>query len=202
VEVSKGLVEEALTIEFPDLRIFSVRIDVPSPENSDGLNAELSLAANRVHGADAVRAATGGVPAAYRAAMRQLGMDPALGPSTTVDSVIRTRLIDGGFKAKGLVADALVLVALELGVPLVAFAADKFESVPGIGQAARTEDGFAAGELVVTDGPDPVAKLFGDPPKSTAYEPGEALLLVCVGVSGVGDAVCSGSLERASTLIS
>ena len=202
MEVSKGLVEKALTIEFPDLRIFSIRIDVHSPEDSDGLSAELSLAANRVHGADAVRAATGGVPAAYRAGMRQLGMDPALGPSTTVDSVIRTRLVDGGFKAKGLVADALVLVAFELGVPLFAFAADKVQSVPGIGQAARTEEGFAAGELVITGGPDPVAKLFGDPPKSTAYEPGEALLLVCVGVSGVGDAVCSGALERASTLIS
>lgn len=190
-----------MACEFPDIRIISLATGVPVAESSSGLLEELALAANRVHGSDAVRAATRPVPAAYRAAMRQFGMDPNEGPLTALDAVMRRRLVEGGFRKQGTVADAMTIVSLELGVPLVAFAEDRVEGVPGISRVQRTADGWAEGELVIADAERPIARLFRDPPPEESATGSGRALLVAVGVVGVPPEVCEAALERANALI-
>jgi DNA/RNA-binding domain of Phe-tRNA-synthetase-like protein len=124
--------------------------------------------ADRWSGARAVTMRREPVPAAYRAFSRHVGLDPDV-DRTPVEAVVVERLMHGGLRPRGRVEDALLVGALETGVPLWALDADRVHGPLGIRPAAAGErlgegdlaSDVAAGRLVVADARGPVAVLLG-----------------------------------------
>jgi DNA/RNA-binding domain of Phe-tRNA-synthetase-like protein len=108
------------------------------------------------------------VPAAYRAFSRHVGLDPDV-DRPPVEAIVVERLMHGGFRTRGRVEDALLVGALETGVPLWALDADRLSGPLGVRPARdgeRLGEGelapdLAPGRLVVADARAPVAVLLG-----------------------------------------
>ena len=69
------------------------------------------------------------VTAAYRAFSRHVGLDPDV-DRTPLEAVVVERLMHGGLRPRGRVEDALLVGALETGVPLWALDADRLKGRP------------------------------------------------------------------------
>ena len=78
------------------------------------------------------------IPWAYRVFFRQIGLDPDR-TRTPVEQLALDRLHDGGFKSRGLPADALTIAIVETGVALRAFDADRLEGELCIRESAPGE---------------------------------------------------------------
>ena len=86
------------------------------------------------------------------------------------------RLRHGGFKSRGLLADALLLAVIETGVPVWALDDARVDGPLGVRPAAAGErlgrgelaNDVVPGRLVVADADGPVAPLFGDLPAEHA----------------------------------
>ena len=168
-EVQTGWVEDALARELPGLGL--AWIDAPAPAGARspaGLQARLRGLADRWSGPRAVTMRREPVPAAYRAFARHVGLDPDV-DRPPVEAVVVERLLHGAFRSRGRIEDALLVGALETGVPLWALDADRLDGPLGIRPAAAGErlgegelaPALAAGRLVVADGRGPVAVLLG-----------------------------------------
>ena len=167
--VHAGWVDEAVARELPGLGL--AWVDRPAPDRGrtpDGVRARLRVLADRWSGARAVTMRREPVPAAYRAFSRHVGLDPDV-DRTPLEAVVVERLMHGGLRPRGRVEDALLVGALETGVPLWALDADRLDGPLGIRPAAAGErlgegelaPALAAGRLVVADGRGPVAVLLG-----------------------------------------
>ena len=167
--VHAGWVDEGVAGELPGLGL--AWVDTPAPGGArtpDGVRARLRVLADRWSGARAVTMRREPVPAAYRAFSRHVGLDPDV-DRTPLEAVVVERLMHGGLRPRGRVEDALLVGALETGVPLWALDADRVHGPLGIRPAAAGErlgegdlaPGVAAGRLVVADGRGPVAVLLG-----------------------------------------
>ena len=167
--VRAGWVDEAVARELPGLGL--AWVDTPAPDGGrtpDGVRARLRVLADRWSGARAVTMRREPVPAAYRAFARHVGLDPDV-DRPPVEAVVLERLVHGGLRPRGRVEDALLVGALETGVPLWALDADRLHGPLGIRPAAAGErlgegelaPALAAGRLVVADGRAPVAVLLG-----------------------------------------
>ena len=167
--VHAGWVDEAVARELPGLGL--AWVDRPAPDRGrtpDGVRARLRVLADRWSGARAVTMRREPVPAAYRAFSRHVGLDPDV-DRTPLEGVVVERLLHGGLRPRGRVEDALLVGALETGVPLWALDADRLDGPLGIRPAAAGErlgegelaPALAAGRLVVADGRGPVAVLLG-----------------------------------------
>jgi len=167
--VHAGWVDEAVARELPGLGL--AWVDTPAPDGGrtpDGVRARLRVLADRWSGARAVTMRREPVPAAYRAFSRHVGLDPDV-DRTPVEAVVVERLMHGGLRPRGRVEDALLVGALETGVPLWALDADRVHGPLGIRPAATGErlgegdlaSDVAAGRLVVADARGPVAVLLG-----------------------------------------
>ena len=167
--VHAGWVDEAVARELPGLGL--AWVDRPAPDRGrtpDGVRARLRVLADRWSGARAVTMRREPVPAAYRAFSRHVGLDPDV-DRTPLEAVVVERLMHGGLRPRGRVEDALLVGALETGVPLWALDAGRVSGPLGV-RAARTGErlgegelapALAAGRLVVADGRGPVAVLLG-----------------------------------------
>jgi len=201
VELIRGEVASEVAAEFPGLEVVSTVGALRSTKTPTGLAAELAAAADRIDGAGAAHAAIGTVPAATRALLRQLGMDPERVPCT-VDAVIRRRLMEGGFRPAGVVADALTLAVLELGIPLVALDGSAVEGAVGIARAKGGSSQWSEGNLLLEDQVRPVARLFAEPfadllPDRRAT----TVRVVAVAVPGVESEFAALALERVHDLL-
>ena len=167
-EVQTGWVEDALARELPGLGL--AWVDAPAPDGTRspaGLQARLRGLADRWSGPRAVTMRREPVPAAYRAFSRHVGLDPEV-DRPPVEAALVERLMHGGFRSRGCVADALLVGALETGVPLWALDAGRVSGPLGV-RAARTGERLGegdlasdvAGRLVVADAAAPVAMLLG-----------------------------------------
>ena len=167
--VHAGWVDEAVARELPGLGL--AWVDTPAPDGGrtpEGVRARLRVLADRWSGARAVTMRREPVPAAYRAFSRHVGLDPDV-DRTPVEAVVVERLMHGGLRPRGRVEDALLVGALETGVPLWALDADRVHGPLGIRPAAAGErlgegdlaSDVAAGRLVVADARGPVAVLLG-----------------------------------------
>ena len=167
--VHAGWVDEAVARELPGLGL--AWVDTPAPDRGrtpDGVRARLRVLADRWSGARAVTMRREPVPAAYRAFSRHVGLDPDV-HRTPLEAVVVERLMHGGLRPRGRVEDALLVGALETGVPLWALDADRLHGPLGIRAAAAGErlgegdraPALATGRLVVADGRAPVAVLLG-----------------------------------------
>jgi DNA/RNA-binding domain of Phe-tRNA-synthetase-like protein len=168
-EVHAGWVEDDVARELPGLGLAWVEAPAPAGGRSPAdLRARLRALADRYSGPRAVTMRREPVPAAYRAFSRHVGLDPDI-DRPPVEAVVVERLMHGGFRSRGRVEDALLVGALETGVPLCALDADRVSGPLGI-RAARPGERLGEGELapdlpagrlVVADARRPLAVLLG-----------------------------------------
>jgi DNA/RNA-binding domain of Phe-tRNA-synthetase-like protein len=169
-EVRDGWVARELAVEFPALRVAWVAVDAPRSSRSPReLRERMRLLADRFRGPRALTMRREPVPAAYRAFFRQVGMDPDV-QRTPAEAAALERLMEGGVRPRGALADALALAVLETGVPVWALDDARVDGPLGLRDAQAGErlgEGelaadLPAGRVVVADAARAVAVLFGD----------------------------------------
>ena len=179
--------------EFPDLRVWSMRVDARPGRTTPGVRERLRHLSSRFGGAQAIQLRTDPVPHAYRVFYRHVGMDPDK-DRVPVEQAVVDRLMHGGFKATNLVDDALVLALIETGVPIWALDAERVDGDLGIRLAGPGEDvgeglytrPLTEGRMVVADESKALAELFGEIGAGFGVGPETtALLLFSVQVKGV-----------------
>ena len=148
----QGWVAPHIAAEFPGLGIAWVEVDGRPGRSPEPVAQRLRDLSDRFYGAQAIRLRERPIPWAYRVFFRQIGLDPDR-TRTPVEQLALDRLHDGGFRSRGLPADALTIAMVETGVALRAFDAERIEgglcirdSAPGeslAGPAGRAGEGDA-----------------------------------------------------------
>jgi DNA/RNA-binding domain of Phe-tRNA-synthetase-like protein len=166
LDLRDGWVEPDLAEEFPELGLAFVRLEVRPARTPQPVKQRLRTLSNRFTGGKVIHMRQEAVPWAYRVFFRQIGLDPDR-TRTPIEQLALDRLQDGGFKTRGLPADALTIATIETGIALRAFDADKLEGALCIRDSAPGEslDGrpgeLSHGTLIVADDSAPAALLFG-----------------------------------------
>lgn len=162
----QGWVAPHIASEFPGLGVAWVEVDAKPGKSPDAVRRRLRDLSDRTYGSHAIRLRERPIPWAYRVFFRQIGLDPDR-TRTPIEQLSLDRLYDGGFRSKGLPADALDIAIVETGVALRAFDADRLEgglcirdSAPGESLAGQPGE-MARGTLAIADDRQPVALLFG-----------------------------------------
>ncbi len=187
-----GFVEPRVREEFPGLALAWMGVEVRGRASPRSVKQRLRLLSNRWHGAGVVAMRTRPIPHAYRTFFRQVGMDP---DSTRIPSeeAAVNRLLHGGFRSTGLLADALLIALVETGVPVWGLRAELVEA-GGLGirttgaEEILEREGLplGPGRLVVADARHIHAVLFGAvAPGHEADERTRHVILFAVGVPGV-----------------
>jgi DNA/RNA-binding domain of Phe-tRNA-synthetase-like protein len=162
-----GWVAPHLQAEFPGLSLAMVEVDGRPGRSPEPVRHRLRDLSDRLFGAEAIRLRGRPIPWAYRVFYRQIGLDPDR-DRTPVEQLVLDRLQDGGFRSRGLPADALTIATIETGVALRCFDADRLvgelcirDAAPGERLPGRAHE-LAAGTLTIADEAGPVGLLFGD----------------------------------------
>jgi DNA/RNA-binding domain of Phe-tRNA-synthetase-like protein len=161
-----GRVAPRVAAEFPGLGISWIEVDGRPGRSPEPVEQRLGEAANRFYGAHAIHMRERPIPWAYRVFFRQIGLDPDR-TRTPVEQLALDRLQDGGFKTRGLPADALTIATIETGIALRAFDADQLDGRLCIrdsaqGESLRGRPGeLSPGTLVIADEQSTVGLLFG-----------------------------------------
>jgi DNA/RNA-binding domain of Phe-tRNA-synthetase-like protein len=194
-----GWVAPHLEAEFPGLSLATVEVDGRPGRSPEPVRHRLRDLSNRLRGAEAIRLRGRPIPWAYRVFYRQIGLDPDR-DRTPIEQLVLDRLQDGGFRSRGLPADALTIATIETGVALRCFDADRLagelcirDAAPGERLPGRTSD-LAAGTLTIADDSGPVGLLFG--PTADGYEVERDSRRIAIAAVGVG-AVPAISIEEA-----
>lgn len=169
-EPETGWIAPDVAEEFPELRLWSLRVAATPGAATDGLKQRLRLLSDRFGGARAIALRTDPIPHAYRVFYRHIGLDPDA-DRVPIEAVVMERLMHGGFRSTNLVDDALLLAVVETGVPMWAFDDECVDGPLGIRltgpreSLGRSEEPppLREGRLVVADAESPLAELFGDP---------------------------------------
>jgi DNA/RNA-binding domain of Phe-tRNA-synthetase-like protein len=161
-----GWVAPQVAAEFPGLGISWIEIDGRPGRSPGPVERRLRETSDRFYGAHAIHLRERPIPWAYRVFFRQIGLDPDR-TRTPVEQLALDRLQDGGFKTRGLPADALTIATVETGIALRAFDADRLDarlcirdSAPGESLEGRPGE-LSHGTLVIADERSPVGLLFG-----------------------------------------
>jgi DNA/RNA-binding domain of Phe-tRNA-synthetase-like protein len=161
-----GWVAPHVAAEFPGLGISWIEVDGRPGRSPEPVERRLRETSDRFYGAHAIHMRERPIPWAYRVFFRQIGLDPDR-TRTPVEQLALDRLQDGGFKTRGLPADALTIATVETGIALRAFDAERLEgalcirdSAPGESLEGRPGE-LSRGTLVIADGRAPVGLLFG-----------------------------------------
>lgn len=161
-----GWVAPHVAAEFRGLGISWVEVDGRPGRSPDAVVRRLRETSDRFYGAHAVHMRERPIPWAYRVFFRQIGLDPDR-TRTPVEQLALDRLREGGFKTRGLPADALTIATVETGIALRAFDAERLEGMLCIrdsapGESLRGRPGeLAHGTLVIADERTPAGLLFG-----------------------------------------
>ncbi len=161
-----GWVVPHVAEEFPGLGISWIEVDGRPGRSPEPVEHRLRETSNRFYGAHAIHMRERPIPWAYRVFFRQIGLDPDR-TRTPVEQLALDRLQDGGFKTRGLPADALTIATVETGIALRAFDAERLEgalcirdSAPGESLEGRPGE-LSHGTLVIADERAPAGLLFG-----------------------------------------
>jgi DNA/RNA-binding domain of Phe-tRNA-synthetase-like protein len=187
----QGWVAPHIASEFPGLGIAWVEVDAKPGKSPEPIRRRLRDLSDRTYGSQAIRLRERPIPWAYRVFYRQIGLDPDR-TRTPVEQLTLDRLHDGGFRSKGLPADALDIAIVETGVALRAFDADRLrgklcirDSAPGESLAGQPGE-LARGTLAIADDAGPVALLFGATAAGYGVEPtSRRIAVAAVQVKGV-----------------
>lgn len=163
---NSGWVAPHVAAEFPGLGISWIEVDGRPGRSPESVERRLAETSNRFYGAHAIHMRERPIPWAYRVFFRQIGLDPDR-TRTPVEQLALDRLQDGGFKTRGLPADALTIATIETGVALRAFDAQRLDgalcirdSAPGESLEGRPGE-LSHGTLVIADECAPAGLLFG-----------------------------------------
>jgi DNA/RNA-binding domain of Phe-tRNA-synthetase-like protein len=186
-----GWVAPHVSAEFPGLGISWVEIDGRPGRSPEPVERRLRDISDRFYGAHAIHMRERPIPWAYRVFFRQIGLDPDR-TRTPVEQLALDRLQDGGFKTRGLPADALTIATVETGIALRAFDAERLEgalcirdSAPGESLEGRPGE-LSHGTLVIADGRAPVGLLFGATGEGCGVDRGtRRVAIAAVQVNGV-----------------
>jgi DNA/RNA-binding domain of Phe-tRNA-synthetase-like protein len=198
LELAPGWCAPEIEQELPGLRLLSTRLRVGRREALNGaspadVERRLHELSNRFRGATAVAARREPVPSAYRVFFRQIGLDPEV-VRTPLEAALFQRMFKGGFLARGLLADVLLIGLLDTGVPVWALDASELQGELGIRTSAEGErlgreagaSELPGGRLVIADASTPLAVLFGELARAHQPRPrSEQLALFAVQVAGV-----------------
>lgn len=189
-----GFVSDEVRAEFPGLRLDWVSVAARDGAAPRAVAERLRGLSNRYRGASVVAMRTHPIPRAHRAFFRQIGLDPDTDRIPSEAAAV-ARLLGGGFRSRGLLADALLIALIETGVAVWAIDADRVTAA-GLG-IRLTESGdrlgsgelaspLAPGRLAVADGESIHALLFGPVAAAHAVRRGtRRIVLFAVGVDGV-----------------
>jgi len=186
-----GWVAPHVAAEFPGLGISWVEIDGRPGRSPEPVERRLRDISDRFYGAHAIHMRERPIPWAYRVFFRQIGLDPDR-TRTPVEQLALDRLQDGGFKTRGLPADALTIATVETGIALRAFDAERLQgalcirdSAPGESLQGRPGE-LSHGTLVIADGRAPAGLLFGATGEGCGVDRGtRRVAIAAVQVNGV-----------------
>jgi len=186
-----GWVAPRLEAEFPGLSLTTVEVDGRPGRSPEPVRRRLRDLSDRLFGAESIRLRGRPIPWAYRVFFRQIGLDPDR-DRTPIEQLVLERLQDGGFRSRGLPADALTIATIETGVALRCFDADRLagdlcirDAAPGERLPGKTGE-LATGTLTLADDSGPVCLLFGDGAAGGGVERASRRLVVAaVGVGAV-----------------
>jgi DNA/RNA-binding domain of Phe-tRNA-synthetase-like protein len=188
---SFGWVAPHVAAEFPGLGISWIELDGRPGRSPGPVERRLRETSDRFYGAHAIHLRERPIPWAYRVFFRQIGLDPDR-TRTPVEQLALDRLQDGGFKTRGLPADALTIATVETGVALRAFDAERLEgalcirdSAPGESLEGRPGE-LSHGTLVIADERAPAGLLFGTTGEGRGVERGtRRIAIAAIQVDGV-----------------
>lgn len=195
-EPEAGWIAPEIRDEFPDLRLWSLRVEAPptlTGPSPKGVRERLRGLSDRYHGAKAIQLRTDPIPHAYRVFFRHIGLDPDA-DRIPLEAAVLERLMHGGFRSNGIVDDALVIGLVETGVPVWAFDDATVEGALGVRLTGDREDlgrgeqppPLREGRLVIADERTPLAELFGPPAPGHGVTPQtSAIRLYTVQPAGV-----------------
>ncbi|MBS1844641.1 MAG: hypothetical protein JST53_09520 [Actinobacteria bacterium] len=186
-----GWVAPHLEAEFPGLSLATVEVDGRPGRSPEPVRHRLRDLSNRLYGAEAIRLRGRPIPWAYRVFYRQIGLDPDR-DRTPVEQLVLDRLQDGGFRSRGLPADALTIATIETGVALRCFDADRIvgelcirDAAPGERLPGKASE-LATGTLTIADETGPVGLLFGETAAGREVErDSRRIAIAAVGVGAV-----------------
>ena len=203
-----GWVAPHVAAEFPGLGIAWIELDCQPGGSPAPVEHRLREASDRFYGAHAIHMRERPIPWAYRVFFRQIGLDPDR-TRTPIEQLALDRLRDGGFKARGLPADALTIATLETGVALRAFDAERLDgplcvrdSAPGESLEGRPGE-LAHGTLVIADERAPAGLLFGATAEGRTVTPDTRRVAVAaIQVDNVPDIAVDEALWIAASALS
>jgi DNA/RNA-binding domain of Phe-tRNA-synthetase-like protein len=208
IEPRPGWVAPELEQELPGLGLLQATVTARARRSPRGVHRRLWTLSNRFTGARAVALRQEPVPAAYRAFFRQIGLDPDEQRPPAEEAAL-DRMRRGGFKSRGLPADALLVATVETGVAMLVLDADRLDGEVGLRLAGRRErlggpEGpvLRAGQVLVADAARPRGLLFG--PLADGEEIGaatERMTLLAVRVKGVPKVIAEEALWIAADLL-
>ena len=189
-----GFVEPAVAREFPGLRLDWVTTATRPRPSPPALVRRLAALSNRYRGATVVTMRTKPIPQAFRVFFRQIGLDPDVTRIPSEHAAV-ARLLHGGFRSTGLIADACLVSLIETGVAVWALDADRV-APGGLGiRTATAEDlridaepapPVSVGSLAVADNAVLHAPLFAPPAAGhQVTDRSTRAALYSVGVPGV-----------------
>jgi DNA/RNA-binding domain of Phe-tRNA-synthetase-like protein len=170
LELHTGWVADELAAEHPGLRLCWLDVAARPGPSPPGVAQRLARMSDRFRGAQAVALRRQPIPWAYRVFYRHVGLDPDI-DRTPIEAAAVRRLLDGAFRSRHRLHDALLIGLLETGVPIWALDADTVEGALGIRAAESAErlgrgadaSPLPPGALVVADERGALARLFDEP---------------------------------------
>jgi DNA/RNA-binding domain of Phe-tRNA-synthetase-like protein len=203
----QGWIAPHIASEFPGLGIAWVEVDAKPGRSPEPVRNRLRDLSDRTYGSQAIRLRERPIPWAYRVFYRQIGLDPDR-TRTAIEQLTLDRLHDGGFRSRGLPADALNIAIIETGVTLCVFDADRLAGALSIRDSAPGESLPGApgelpnGTLTIADEERPVALLFGAADESSGVERGtRRLAIAAVQVKGVPQIAVEEALWMAASTL-
>jgi DNA/RNA-binding domain of Phe-tRNA-synthetase-like protein len=202
-----GWVAPHVAAEFPGLGISWIEVDGKPGRSPEPVERRLRDTSDRFYGAHAIHMRERPIPWAYRVFFRQIGLDPDR-TRTPVEQLALDRLQDGGFKTRGLPADALTIATVETGIALRAFDAERLEgalcirdSAPGESLEGRPGE-LSSGTLVIADSRAPAGLLFGATGAGLAIRRGtRRIAIAAVQVDGVPQIAVEEALWMVATTL-
>ncbi len=131
----------------------------PLRRSPPALRARLRALSDRQRGGQAMVLRSRPIPHEYRTLFRHLGLEPD-DRRIPVEAYVVERLTHGGYRSRGLLADALLIATVETEVGVWALDADRVAG--GLGLGLEHE------RVTVVDETGPIATVFAAPPEARA----------------------------------
>ncbi len=190
-DLQVGWVDHELADEFPDLALWTVRVQAQSGRSPEPVRERLGELSSRITGGHVIHMRQDPVPWAYRVFWRQIGLDPD-STRTPVEQIALDRLQWGGLRSRNLLDDAITIATFETGVPVVALDADLVGDQLGLRLTGEEEllggsgRPLSARQIVVADEDRCLAVLTGEVAEERGVTPSTTNMAIgAIQVKGV-----------------